>query len=61
MEGFFQALGLKMIAEDSFKKPINDDDWFYVGRMDMDESKNLLQYQKHTLDDFLEDLKELLG
>lgn len=61
MKGFFQALGLKMIGEDSFKKPMNDADWFYVGWMDTEQSQNLLQYQKHTLEDFLEDLKDLLG
>ncbi|TFF99584.1 MAG: NAD(P)-dependent oxidoreductase [Promethearchaeota archaeon] len=61
MKGYFRTLGIKMISEDSFKKPKNDDDWFYVGWLDTQESQRLLNYQKHTFEDFLEDFKRELG
>ncbi len=61
MEGYFKALGLKMLSEDSFKEPKSDDDWFYVGWLDTSESQNLLNYQKHTFEDFLEELKDEIG
>ncbi len=34
---------------------------FYIDWMDTEESQKLLRYQKHTLDDFIKDIKVSLG
>jgi len=61
ISAFFKGLGLKMPSEDSFKMPQNEEEWFYVGWLDTTESQRLLEYQRHTLDDFLEDLRDEVG
>jgi hypothetical protein len=46
-----------MISEKAFKKPKNNDDWYYVSWLDTRESQRLLEYQEHSFDDFLDELK----
>jgi nucleoside-diphosphate-sugar epimerase len=58
---FLDAIGIGMISENSFKKPRNDDDWYYVNWIDSEESQRLLEYQQRSFDDYLEELKDSIG
>ena len=49
------------IENDNFIKIDNNDDWYYVNWIDTEESQRLLEYQEHSFDDFLEDLKSSIG
>jgi len=51
-----ETVGIGMLPEKAFSsKP------FYTDWMDTKESQKLLNYQKHTLDDFIKDIKASLG
>jgi len=55
---YFRFLGLGKLLKEIFKKPKVDTDWYYTHWMDTSESQNLLDYQKHSFEDFLEDFKK---
>ena len=50
------AIGIGMLPEEAFTS-----NPFYIDWMDTGESQKLLRYQKHTLDDFIIDIKAFLG
>jgi nucleoside-diphosphate-sugar epimerase len=58
---FLEAVGIGMISEKAFRKPKNDDDWYYVNWIDTEESQRLLEYQWHSFDDFIEELRSSIG
>lgn len=58
---YLQAVGIGMLPEKVFKKPKNDNNWYYVNWLDTEESERLLEYQNLTFDDFLKDLKDKIG
>jgi hypothetical protein len=56
VEQVLEAVGLGMLPEEAFTKEPFPTDW-----LDTSESQELLQFQAHTFQDYLEDLKALLG
>ena len=50
------TVGLDMLPEEAFTQVPFPTDW-----LDTSESQELLQFQEHTFQDYLEDLKALLG
>jgi UDP-glucose 4-epimerase len=61
MKGIFEATGIGMLPESAFKVPKNDMDWFYTDWMDTSEAQELLQFQNHTFEEYLEEFKKKLG
>ena len=57
MSKYLQTVGIGMISQNAFKKPKNDDDGYYVNWLDTEESQMLLDFQKHSFDDFLQELR----
>lgn len=57
MKKYLQTIGIGMLSENAFKKPKKDDEWYYVNWLDTEESQILLDYQKHSFDDFLQELR----
>jgi nucleoside-diphosphate-sugar epimerase len=55
---YFNTLGLGMLPEAVFKEPVDDDEWYYTNWLDTKDSQLLLKYQKHTFDDYLEEIKK---
>jgi nucleoside-diphosphate-sugar epimerase len=55
------TMGLELPPESAFKQPKNDDEWYYTDWLDTEESQQLLQYQKHTFEDYLEEAKKAAG
>jgi UDP-glucose 4-epimerase len=51
-----EGLGLGVLPEDAFASTPFPTDW-----LDTAESQKLLQYQRHTLEDYVRDMKTLLG
>jgi nucleoside-diphosphate-sugar epimerase len=61
INSFLQLMGIGQLPREAFKIPEKDDEWFYTDWMDTEESQELLNYQKHTYDDYLNDMKKILG
>lgn len=55
---YFDVLGIGMLPEAVFKEPRSENDWYYTNWLDTEESQKLLNYQYHTLDDYLEEVKK---
>ncbi len=51
---YFRILGLGKLPLKIFKLPKSESDWYYTHWMDTEESQNILKYQNHSYDDFLE-------
>lgn len=56
VEGVMQTMGIGMLPEDAFGSEPFATDW-----VDSSESESLLQYQKRTFQDYLRDMRDLLG
>ncbi len=54
--GVLEAIGVGMLPEEVFTDVPYPTDW-----LDTAESQELLQFQRRTLDDYIEDVKDLLG
>ena len=54
---YFKLIGLGKLPINSFKKPKSEDDWYYTHWMETAESQKILDYQKHTFEDFLNEFK----
>lgn len=61
LERQFGAMGLPMPPEAAFFKPKYPEEWHIMHWLDTDESQNILNYQKRTLDDYLKEFVEQLG
>lgn len=61
LNGLFQVMGIGKLPREAFKVPEKDDDWYYTDWMDTEESQALLNYQKHSYEDYLNDMKKTLG
>ena len=61
VRGLMEAAGIGMFADPVFRVPKNDSDWYYTDYLDTEESQRFLDYQAHTFQDYLEDVKEALG
>jgi len=55
---YFDVLGIGMLPETVFKEATTPDEWYYTNWMDTKESQKLLQYQEHTFEDYLKELKK---
>jgi hypothetical protein len=49
------------LPREAFIVPEKDDEWYYTDWMDTEESQRLLNFQKHTYEDFLDDMKKAIG
>ncbi|MCE7746801.1 MAG: NAD(P)-dependent oxidoreductase [Candidatus Heimdallarchaeota archaeon] len=58
---YFKILGLGKLPENIFKTAISDEDWYYTCWMDTTESQKILNYQKHTYEEFLEEFSRRFG
>ncbi|MHA1515292.1 MAG: NAD-dependent epimerase/dehydratase family protein [Candidatus Heimdallarchaeaceae archaeon] len=58
---YFKILGLGKLPENIFKTAISDVDWYYTHWMDTTESQKILNYQKHTYEEFLEEFSKRFG
>ena len=56
-----KAMGIGEFPREAFKVPEKLEDYYYTDWMDTTESEKLLRYQEHTLDDFLQEMKDNLG
>ncbi|MBN2230313.1 MAG: NAD(P)-dependent oxidoreductase [Candidatus Thorarchaeota archaeon] len=56
-----KAMGIGTLPDDAFKKPENPDEWYYTSWMDTQESQALLQFQQRTLDDYINEMKQIMG
>lgn len=54
---YFNILGIGMLPEAVFKEPKVENEWYYTNWLDTEESQKLLDYQHHTLDDFLKEIQ----
>jgi len=55
------AMGLGMLPESAFRIATKPDEWYYTDWVDTTESQQLLQYQHHTYDQYIDDLKHTIG
>ena len=55
---YFDTLGIGMLPEAVFREPKAMNEWYYTNWLDTEESQKLLNYQHHTLDDYLEKVEE---
>jgi short-subunit dehydrogenase len=56
VEGVLEAVGIGMLPEEAFTHVPFPTDW-----LDTVESNQILQFQRHTLDDYIADVKRLVG
>lgn len=56
-----ETIGIRMLPDSAFLTPVRDEDWFHTDYMDTTEAQELLKFQKHTYDDYLNELKKALG
>ncbi|MHA1378126.1 MAG: NAD-dependent epimerase/dehydratase family protein [Candidatus Helarchaeota archaeon] len=61
MKKMLGAAGVGMLPENAFIKPQKDSEWFYTDFMDTEEAQKLLHYQVLTFDDYIEELKKIVG
>ncbi len=61
INGFTMALGLGRIPASAFRRPQDDDEWYYTDWLDTAESEQLLHYQAHTYEDYLVEMRRNLG
>lgn len=57
----FHSINLEMPPDSAFRVPQSPDQWKYMHWVDTEESERLLNYQKHTFDDYLRDYKKHFG
>lgn len=55
------AMGVGMLPESAFRVATKPEDWYYTDWVDTTESQQLLQYQQHTYDQYIDDLKHTIG
>lgn len=55
----FSAMGIGSLPEDAFRQanPELDESWHYLDWMDTEESESLLQYQHHSLEDYIDQIR----
>ncbi|MFX1577135.1 MAG: NAD-dependent epimerase/dehydratase family protein [Promethearchaeota archaeon] len=55
------AMGVGMLPESAFRVATKPEEWYYTDWVDTTESQQLLQYQHHTYDQYIDDLKRTIG
>jgi hypothetical protein len=56
VEGILEAIGVGMLPEEAFTEEPYPTDW-----LDTTASQEVLQFQQHTLQDYIRELKSKLG
>lgn len=59
--GLLQALGIGMVCEKAFRLPKNESEYWYTDFMDTEEAQRLLNFQHHSFEHYIEDLKRAFG
>ena len=57
----FEAMGMNMPPDAAFRHPKNDDDYWYTDYMDTEETQRLLNFQNHSFEDYLRDVRKQFG
>jgi UDP-glucose 4-epimerase len=57
----FEAMGMNMPPDAAFRHPKNDDEYWYTDFMDTEETQRLLNFQNHSFDDYLRDVRKQFG
>ncbi|TFG33039.1 NAD(P)-dependent oxidoreductase [Candidatus Thorarchaeota archaeon] len=57
----FEGMGIGMLPDSAFRVATKPEEYYYTDWLDTEESQRLLQYQKRTFDDYLEEMKSQLG
>lgn len=52
-----KAFGVGPIPRECFREPTGDDDWFHTDWLYTEDSQELLQYQRYTLEDFAKEFE----
>jgi nucleoside-diphosphate-sugar epimerase len=55
------AMGVGMLPESAFRIATKPEEWYYTDWLDTTESQHLLDYQHHTFDQYIDDLKHAIG
>ena len=58
---YLNVLGIGLPAEEAFKQPIKNEDWYYSSWLNSDNTQKLLEYQNHSFEDFLNQVKKRVG
>jgi UDP-glucose 4-epimerase len=58
---FMESLGLEMLPDSAFKTATKPEEYFYTDWLDTEESQHLLQFQNRTFDQYLEEMKSMMG
>jgi len=57
----FKGMGIGMLPDSAFKVATKPEDYFYTDWLDTTESQHLLQYQKRSFQDYIDEMKAQLG
>jgi len=57
---YLETLGIGMLPEAVFRIPKRESEWYYTNWLETDESQKLLNYQNHTFEDYLQEIKKKL-
>ncbi|MHA1301370.1 MAG: NAD-dependent epimerase/dehydratase family protein [Candidatus Helarchaeota archaeon] len=61
LKKILKAVGVGMLPESAFIKPKDESGWFYTDYLDTEEAQELLHYQVLTFEDYLDEIKKVLG
>jgi UDP-glucose 4-epimerase len=61
LRGVMGAAGIGMLPESAFLVPREPCEWYYTDYLDTEEAQRLLQYQSCTFEEYLEEVKNMLG
>jgi UDP-glucose 4-epimerase len=56
-----EAIGIGMLPDSSFIKPARIEDYYHTDWMDTEEAQSLLDFQRRSLDDYANELRNSLG
>jgi len=57
----YDTMGIGMLPDEAFRIPKDDSDFYYTDFMDTEESQELLQFQNHSFENYLEQMKREFG
>ncbi|MBN2229433.1 MAG: NAD(P)-dependent oxidoreductase [Candidatus Thorarchaeota archaeon] len=58
---FMEAMGMEMPPDSAFKIATKPEEYFYTDWLDTEESQRLLKFQTRTFDQYLEEMKSMMG
>jgi UDP-glucose 4-epimerase len=61
MQKTLEAIGIGMLPDSSFITPKRTEDYFHTDWMDTEEAQSLLDFQRRSLDDYTDELRNSLG